>query len=87
MTVMVLGCLWVLAVTAIAMLPMRRQFVPGIVLLMLAPVLIWMLWQEFGWMVGCFGIFALFSMFRRPVRFYTKKFLGQGDVSPEREGT
>ena len=37
------SCLWVLAASGTAMLPMRRQMVPGLALLATAPVLmVWM---------------------------------------------
>ncbi len=36
---LILGCIWVLAATVTAMLPMRRQYAPGITLLIVAPVL------------------------------------------------
>ena len=37
---LILGCLWVLVAAATAMLPMRRQMVPGLALLVAAPVLL-----------------------------------------------
>ena len=39
-TALVLGCVWVLAATLVAMLPMRRQLLPGLALLLAAPVLL-----------------------------------------------
>jgi hypothetical protein len=64
---LILGCLWVLAAAATALLPMKRQFAPGVTLLSLAPVLIvWIGWLH-GWPWAAFGLFALLSMFRRPL--------------------
>ncbi|MGB5837644.1 MAG: DUF2484 family protein, partial [Albidovulum sp.] len=38
-----LVCLWVLAATLVAFLPMRRQFAPGLALLIVAPaIIIWL---------------------------------------------
>ena len=36
---LIMGCLWVIAATITAMLPMKQQMVPGKTLLVLAPVL------------------------------------------------
>ena len=47
-----IGALWVLAATITAFLPMRLQMVPGIALLVAAPVLIVWLGFDFGWLVG-----------------------------------
>ncbi|SLN39839.1 DUF2484 family protein [Roseisalinus antarcticus] len=70
------GILWVLAATATAFLPMRRQYVPGLTLLALAPVLIgWLTWQH-GWWIGGFALFAFLSMFRNPLRYLIRRALG-----------
>ena len=36
MNALILGCIWVLAATGVAMLPMRYQYVPGLALLLAA---------------------------------------------------
>jgi len=61
------GAVWVILAAITALLPMRRQFGPGFALLLCAPLLIaWIGWQHGGgWM--CFAVFALASMFRRPL--------------------
>lgn len=70
---LILCCLWVLAGTITAFLPMKYQPWPGIPLLVAAPVLIVMLGREFGiWMVAA-GLFAFVSMFRRPLFHYLGK--------------
>lgn len=61
--------LWVLAGTVVALLPMRRQYVPGVVLLGLAPVLIVWLGIDYGWPVAVLALFAFVSMFRNPLRY------------------
>ena len=61
------SCLWVLAASGTAMLPMRRQMVPGLLLLASAPVLmVWMSVQA-GWFAGVLALLAFLSMFRRPL--------------------
>jgi hypothetical protein len=58
--------LWVLATTAVALLPVERHFVPGRILLCIAPFLL--IWMGFA-----FGLFAVASMYRRPIRYYWTK--------------
>lgn len=74
-----LAAFWVLAATAVAMLPMRRQYVPGVALMLAAPVLIYLLGQEFGWIAGVAAAAAFVSMFRNPLRYFWRKWTG-GDV-------
>ena len=75
--VIVYSCLWVVAATCVAMLPMRWQIVPGFVLLLAAPVLIWMLVAEFGLVAGVLAALAFLSMFRRPLRYYARRILNR----------
>jgi hypothetical protein len=64
---LIAGCLWVLAAAATAMLPMRRQMVPGLALLVAAPALIAWIGVSVSWWVGGLGLLAFLSMFRRPL--------------------
>ncbi len=74
---LIVACIWVLAATVTAMLPMKRQMAPGITLLVLAPVLIaWIGWQH-GWLWAVFGLFAFVSMFRNPLIYFAKKAMGK----------
>ncbi len=75
-TVMIVACLWVVASAIVALLPMRRQNVPGVALLFAAPVLIAWLWGAHGWIVGGLALFGFLSMFRNPLRYFAKKALG-----------
>jgi Protein of unknown function (DUF2484) len=81
---LVAGALWVLASALVALLPMRRQYVPGVALLLLAPVLIvWIGWVH-GWLWAAFGLFAFLSMFRNPLVYFWKKATGRPvDVPPD----
>lgn len=84
MTPLVLGGLWVLAATATALLPMRRQMVPGLALLVVAPVLLVWIALVHGWLWAAFGLFAFVSMFRRPLRYFALRALGRPvEVTPE----
>lgn len=73
---LVAGCLWIFASAITAMLPMRRQYPPGITLLVLAPVLIGWLAYDFGFWIALLGVFALASMFRNPLIYFAKKAMG-----------
>lgn len=74
---------WVLAATATALLPMRRQYVPGVTLLILAPLLILWLGYDFGWgwSVAAFAGFA--SMFRNPLKYFYARARGQQPELPK----
>ena len=71
------ACLWVLAGTATAFLPMRHQFAPGITLLIAAPFLIAWIGYEHGVWLALAGTFAFLSMFRRPLWYFGKKARGR----------
>lgn len=73
---LILGALWVIAAAITAMLPMRKQYVPGVSLLICAPPLIvWIGWQHGAiWLL--FALFALLSMFRRPLVYFARRALG-----------
>lgn len=74
---MVLGALWVLAATATALLPMRHQMIPGLALLIAAPILLVLIGMTYGWLWLAFGLFAFVSMFRRPLRYFALKAMGR----------
>ena len=80
---LVAACLIVLAATVTAVLPMRRQFLPGIVLLILAPVILIWLGAEHGWLWLLVGLAAFVSMFRRPLLALARYFGGRGGRRPE----
>lgn len=62
-------CLWVLAAAAVALLPMRHQFVPGLFLLVLAPALLIWVAFEAGLIWSLFALLAFGSMFRKPLKY------------------
>lgn len=79
----IIAIVWVFAATATAMLPMRRQYIPGVTLLILAPVLIFWLGCDFGWIwsIAAFGAFA--SMFRNPLKYFYARARGQRPEIPK----
>jgi signal transduction histidine kinase len=82
-TPLILGCVWVLAATIVAMLPMRTQMAPGLGLLVAAPVLlVWIGWVH-GWVWLAVGLFAFVSMFRNPLRYFLRRALGRPAPLPK----
>ena len=77
MTPIILSALWVLAATITALLPMRRQYVPGVTLLILAPILIIWLGYTHGWWVSVLAAIAFVSMFRNPLRYFWRRARGE----------
>jgi len=61
---------WVFASALVAMMPMRWQYVPGVTLLLAAPVLIWQIGVALGlWGAGA-ALLAFGSMYRNPLRYF-----------------
>ena len=77
MTLLWLCILWVFASATVAMLPMRQQYVPGVILLIAAPVLIFMIGQQVGWIAALLGLAAFVSMFRNPLRYFWARLRGR----------
>lgn len=80
---LILGCVWVLAATATAMLPMRRQMVPGVALLVAAPVLLGWIGYSHGWIWLAIGLFAFLSMFRNPLLYFLRRAMGRPAPLPK----
>lgn len=74
---LIFACVWVLAATLVALLPMRRQLVPGVALLIAAPVLIGVIWVQHGIWFGLPAVFAFLSMFRRPLWHLYRRVSGE----------
>lgn len=73
---LILGCVWVLASAIVATVPMRRQMVPGVTLLLAAPVLLVGTGWAHGWVWLAVGLFAFVSMFRNPRHSFARRALG-----------
>jgi hypothetical protein len=78
-----LSILWVFAATITALLPMRRQYVPGITLLIAAPILIGWLGVVRGWGWTVLALAAFASMFRNPLRYLWARARGQNPQVPK----
>mgnify|MGYP003626735158 CR=1 FL=1 len=78
-----LAAVWVLAATVTALLPMRRQYLPGVTLLILAPLLILWLSIAHGWWIGVLALFAFVSMFRNPLKYLIARLRGERPELPK----
>ena len=81
-TPLIAAMLWVFAATATAFLPMRRQMVPGVALLVLAPVLIAWIGMHHGWFWVIPAALAFLSMFRNPLIYFWKHATGRPVTLP-----
>jgi hypothetical protein len=79
----IIGALWVVASAIVAFLPMKHQYVPGIMLLALAPVLIIWLAFVYGLLVGAVALFAFVSMFRNPLIYIYRRLRGETPEVPK----
>lgn len=70
------ACIWALAATLTALLPMRMQFPPGITLLILAPVILIWIGATHGVWLTLAATLGFLSMFRRPLWYLGHKALG-----------
>ncbi|MGB7242784.1 MAG: DUF2484 family protein [Sulfitobacter sp.] len=83
MTLLWASIIWVFASFAVALLPMRRQYAPGVVLLLAAPVLIFLIGVELGVLPAILATFAFVSMFRNPLGYLWSRLRGKRPELPE----
>ncbi|SFP02840.1 DUF2484 family protein [Tranquillimonas alkanivorans] len=78
---LLLACLWVFAAAVVALLPMRMQILPGLALLLAAPLFIGWIGQAHGTLPALAGTAAAVSMFRRPLLALLRRAVpGMGDA-------
>lgn len=83
MTLVWLSILWVFAAVTVAMLPLRLQYVPGIGLLIAAPVLIGAIGVLHSWLLALAAFAAFVSMFRNPLRYIAARMRGAKPELPQ----
>jgi hypothetical protein len=71
------ACFWVLAATVTALLPMRRQMIPGLALLIAAPLLLIWIGHDHGAGWALAACLAFVSMFRNPLLYFARRALGR----------
>ena len=79
----IIAIFWVLAATGTAFLPMKRQYAPGITLLVIAPVIILWLGVDYGALVGILAAFGFVSMFRNPLIYFYRRARGERPEIPK----
>ena len=79
----VIAIFWAIASTIVAFLPMRRQYLPGGILLFSAPLVILFIGYQHGWLLILPAILAFVSMYRNPLRYFWRKWRGQPTETPE----
>ncbi|MGR3291043.1 MAG: DUF2484 family protein [Paracoccaceae bacterium] len=72
----ILGSVWPVIATITALLPMRRQIIPGAPLLLSAPFLLIFIGFQHGFWIAGLGLLAFLSMFRNPVIYLYRKARG-----------
>lgn len=78
-----LAAFWAIAATIVALLPMRHQYIPGVSLLVAAPLLITFMGYQHGVWIAAGGLFAFISMFRNPLKYFYRKARGQTAEIPK----
>ncbi|MFN4159883.1 MAG: DUF2484 family protein [Gemmobacter sp.] len=81
-TPLIAAVAWALAATATAFLPMRAQMIPGIALLIAAPlILIWIGMVHGPW-IALAGLAGFLSMFRNPLIYFARRVTGRPAALP-----
>ena len=81
---LVLGTFWIIAAALTALLPMRAQMIPGLALLIAAPLLLIWIGLTHGWLWCAFGLFAFVSMFRNPLIYFARRAFGLPSPDPRK---
>ena len=83
MTLVWLSILWVFAAVTVAMLPLRSQYLPGVILLIAAPALIIAIGMTYSWALALLALLAFLSMFRNPLRYLRARLRGRKPELPK----
>lgn len=75
--------LWVFGSALVALLPMRTQYVPGVALLLAAPMLIMWIGMDVAWWAALLAALAFMSMYRNPLRYFWARLTGQRPELPK----
>ncbi|NNK78630.1 MAG: DUF2484 family protein [Litoreibacter sp.] len=78
---LIAAAIWAILSTGVALLPMRFQYAPGLLLLLVAPAIIVWIGYEHGIWVAAAGLAAFFSMFRNPLRYLWRRAFARGEDS------
>lgn len=73
---LICAAIWVIVGAITAMLPMRQQMIPGISLLITAPILLVWIGYLHGWIWVALALLAFLSMMRNPLIYFWKRARG-----------
>jgi len=77
-TALLAAAIWALAANMVAMLPHNRlHWNLGRVLVLMAPVILWLIGREFGFLAMFAFVLVVISLFRRPLAHLFKHLTGQ----------
>ena len=77
------AALWVVAGTLVALLPMRFQYPPGLLLLLAAPCLLVWIGVAHGVWIAIAGALGFVSMYRHPLRYFAGLFFAPNEALPK----
>ena len=70
-------CVWALLVSVTALLPLRVQYTPAIMLVIVVPFLLIFAGFEHGFGVVAIGLAAFVSLFRVPLLYVARQMIGE----------
>jgi hypothetical protein len=79
---LLLACLWAIAATVTALLPMRSQYLPGVTLLLTAPPLLVWIGMAHGWIWVGLALAGFLSMMRNPLIYLYRRARGERPEVP-----
>jgi hypothetical protein len=80
---LIAACIWAVVATITALLPMKRQMIPGVTLLVTAPPLLGWIGLEHGWLLAVLGLLGFLSMMRNPLIYFVKRAMGKPAELPK----
>lgn len=76
---LIFACLWVLVAALVAFMPMKIQMIVGLPLLIAALGIIGWIGARHGVGLAAIGVFAVISMFRKPLVYYWRKLINKNE--------
>jgi hypothetical protein len=80
---LIVAAIWAVLATVVALLPMRRQYAPGVTLLIAAPFILAFIGYQHGIWIALLGLLAFASMFRNPLIYFWRRARGQNPQVPK----
>lgn len=84
---LILACVWVVASSIVAMMPMRFHWRFGLPLLLLSVPMVIFVGYTHGWIWTAVIILAVGSMYRNPLRYFVNRFRARWVDRSDQGGT